>query len=451
MARPALIVALLATAALGASCLDLPGGAVNPPPVSPTPVELGPAQYRALWVDAFHDGMKSQTQIRKLVVDAHRANINALFVQVRPRANAYFNKSDEPRASDIEGPTSFDPLAYVIRLAHEANPRIEVHAWLNTFFVGNGQVYKDHAASWASKADDGSSGGFFDPGVPEVQTYTHKIFMDVAANYDVDGLHMDFVRYPTGNWGYNSSALGLFQRETGFRGTPAADDKTFMAWRRDQVTNFVKDLHKELKASHPGMKLSGAFICYGGGPRSDADWVYTSAYTSVYQDWRLWLASGYVDIGVPMNYDSDWSSRQKGWFDQWNTWEKNSSFRDRVLTGVGAFLNYPEETLAQIRRALAPSAQGHTVLGVAIYSYASTSVYAADDYYANPDYANALPRQPYFNGITDQTLLAQRADKLNDWFMTELAEPDRYADVELGWVDTKPVFPKPAATPTLGT
>jgi uncharacterized lipoprotein YddW (UPF0748 family) len=448
LARPGLIVALLATAAVGTACLDLPGGAVDPPPVPPTPVELGPAQYRALWVDAFHDGMKSETQIRKLVADAHRANLNALFVQVRPRGDALFNRSDEPRASGIDGPASFDPLAYVIKLAHNANPRMEVHAWLNTFFVGDGQVYKDHP-TWASFADDGSSGGFFDPGVPEVQTYTHKIFMDVAANYDVDGLHMDFVRYPTSNWGYNPSALVLFQSETGFKGKPRADDETFMAWRRDQVTNFVKDLHNDLKAGHPGVRLSGAFICYGGGPRSDADWVYTSAYTSVYQDWRLWMAAGYVDVGVPMNYDSDWSELEKGWFDRWSTWEKNSSFAGRVLTGVGAFLNYPEETMTQIQRALAPSAQGHKVLGVAIYSYGSTSVYGADDYYANPDYANALPRQPYFNGITDQVLLAQRADLLNDWFMTELAVPDRYLDVKLGWVETNPVFPQPAAIPRL--
>ena len=450
MARPALIVALLATAAVGTACLDLPGGAVDPPQAPEAPVQLGPAQYRALWVDAFHDGIKSQLQVQKLVADAHRANLNALIVQVRPDGNAYFNKSDEPRASDIEG--TFDPLAYVIKLAHSANPPIEVHAWLNTFFVGtNSDVYKQHGDAWASQTDGGERGGFIDPGVPDVQTYTHKVFMDVANNYDIDGLHMDFVRYPSATWGYNPSAVALYEQQTATHQPPAADDPRWMAWRRDRVTAFVKDLHADLHNAHPSVKLSGAFICFGGGPRNDAEWVYTSAYTSVYQDWRLWLSSGYVDFGVPMNYDSDWNSLQKGWFDRWSTWEKNSSFANRILTGVGAFLNYPEETLAQIQRALAPSEGGHKVLGVAIYSYGSTSVYGTNDYYGNPDYANALPRQPYFNGITDQNLLAQRADMLNDWFMTELALPDRYRDVALGWVDTKPVFPQPAATPTLGT
>src|ERR1700730_14418448 len=133
-----LIVALLACAAQNA--------AASPAPTpSPSPIVLGPSQYRALWVDAFHDGMKSPAQVEKLVADAHRANLNALIVQVRKAGDAYFNRSDEPRASDIQGPPDFDPLAYVIQLAHASIPRIEVHAWLNTFFAGESSaVYTQH-------------------------------------------------------------------------------------------------------------------------------------------------------------------------------------------------------------------------------------------------------------------------------------------------------------------
>src|SRR5229473_5273396 len=85
-----------------------------------------------------------------------------------------------------------------------------------------------------------------------------------------------------------------------------------------------------------------------------------------------------------MNYDSDWSGLEKGWFDRWLNFEKDSGFAGRVVTGVGAFLNYPEETLAQINRALAPSPQGNRVLGIAIYSYGSTSVYGPTTSTARP-------------------------------------------------------------------
>ena len=98
------------------------------PSPSPTPLVLGKPQYRAIWVDAFHDGIKSPAQVERLVSDARRANLNTLIVQVRKAGDAYFNRADEPRAKDIAGPRDFDPLAYVVRLAHASVPRIEVHA-----------------------------------------------------------------------------------------------------------------------------------------------------------------------------------------------------------------------------------------------------------------------------------------------------------------------------------
>src|SRR5439155_22669570 len=95
---------------------------------TPAQAASAPGQYRALWVDAFHDGMKSPAQVEKLVADTKRANLNTLIVQVRKRGDAYFAHSIEPRATDIVGPSDFDPLDYLLRLAHASTPRIDVHA-----------------------------------------------------------------------------------------------------------------------------------------------------------------------------------------------------------------------------------------------------------------------------------------------------------------------------------
>jgi uncharacterized lipoprotein YddW (UPF0748 family) len=412
---------------------------------------MGPPEYRAIWVDAFHDGIKSPTQVERLVADARRANLNALLVQVRKTGDAYFNRSDEPRAKDIAGPRDFDPLAYVVRLAHASVPRIEVHAWVNTFFTGqSSRVYVQHGAEWGNRTVDGETSGFLDPGVPEVQIYMHRVFMDIARNYDVDGIHLDFVRYPGATWGYSSRALGLYMLQTGTTTTPDPADPRWQAWRRARVTAFVRDLHSSLQEEKPAVKLSGALICFGGGPLTAADWIQTSAYTSVFQDWRDWIVRGYLDFGVPMNYDSDWSSREKGWFGRWLNFEKDSGFGSRVVTGVGAFLNYPEDTLSQITRVLSPSSAGNRVMGVAIYSYASTSVYGTDDFFTSPDLASGLPRQPYAGGIATDAGLAQRARTFNEWFMTQLAQPDYYRDVQLGWIATQPVFTQAAPAPVLG-
>jgi uncharacterized lipoprotein YddW (UPF0748 family) len=419
------------------------------PSPSPSPIALAAPQFRALWVDAFHDGMKSPAQVEKLVADARRGNLNALIVQVRKRGDAYFNQSDEPRATDIQGPREFDPLAYLIQLAHDSTPRIEVHAWLNTFFVGNTSDVYVHHKRWATLSNTGTKSEFFDPGVPEVLTYTHKVFMDVAKNYDVDGLHMDYVRYPGSEWGYNSQAVALYMQQAGTTITPGLDDEAWNAWRRGRVTAFVRDLHADLANLKPNVKLSGALIAYGGGPASAADWPRTSAYGSVFQDWYGWLANRYIDFGVPMNYDSAWDSLEQAWFGRWLDFEKNSGFGNRILTGVGGFMNYPEDTLAQIRLALAPSAEGNRLLGIAIYSYGSTSVYGNADYYNSADNAAGLPRQPYYAGISHRESPSARARLFNSAFMNQLSRADMYWDVERGWVRTKGVFTRPAAVPSL--
>jgi uncharacterized lipoprotein YddW (UPF0748 family) len=451
--RAILLLVVLSGCAPGQQAAATPADSTVTTPVaspSPSPIPYGPPQFRAIWVDAFHDGIKSRAQVEKLLIDAHRANLNALFVQVRKRGDAYFNRSDEPRALDIAGSRGFDPLAYVIQLAHASKPRIEVHAWLNTFFVGETSgVYVKDGNAWANRTNDGATGGYLDPGIPDVQAYTHKVFMDVARNYDLDGLHMDFVRYPGVTWGYSSASLALYMHDTGARSVPAPDDSRWQAWRRDRVTAFVRDLHNDLKQTKPSVKLSGALICFGGGPATLADWRYTSAYSSVFQDWSDWMAKAYIDFGVPMNYDSDWIGREKGWFDRWLNFEKDSGFANRVVTGVGAFLNYPEDSLAQLRRALAPSASGNQVLGVAIYSYASTSVYGTSDFYDSPDLSSGLPRQPYAGDISSAAALEKRARAFNDWFMSQLSVPAYYQDVQLGRVHTQPVFTQPADVPAV--
>jgi hypothetical protein len=103
----------------------------------------------------------------------------------------------------------------------------------------------------------------------------------------------------------------------------------------------------------------------------------------------------------------------------------------------------------QVRRALSPSAAGNHVLGVALYAYASTSVYGTDDFYTSTDLSVGLPRQPYAGGITTPAGLVQRAKTFNSEFYAQLSTPGFYDDVQLGRVATQPVFTQPALVPAL--
>jgi uncharacterized lipoprotein YddW (UPF0748 family) len=439
-------VALLVTLAL-AACGD---GAGAPRPLPRVAAAPGPPEYRALWVDAFHRGIHSRQEIDDLVATARRANLNALFVQVRKDADAYYLRSLEPAAADIQGPPGFDPLAYLLQRAHAGQPRLEVHAWVNTFFVGTRSlVYTWLGNAWGNRTADGRTGGYLDPGDPAVRVYTQTVLLELAERYPVDGIHLDFVRYPEGgDWGYSAASVAAFDAATGRTGAPDPADGAWKQWRRDQVTAFVRDLSRAVAVRRPALKLSAAVIAWGAGPTGDASWRLTRAYDEVYQDWDTWLREGIVDLAVPMNYDSAWHPRIGPWFDQWVRWEKDRSQAGRLIVGVGAYLNYPEDTLNQVRHALLPSPAGASAAGVALYSYASTSPYGTSDYYGDPRMAATLPRQPFAAGL-DAAGLRLRADRFNSDFWRLLTERSAYTDPVLGPIRTEPVFPRPAPLPIL--
>jgi uncharacterized lipoprotein YddW (UPF0748 family) len=431
---------------LGGVLAALPYAALAGEDSDPEPAP--PAEYRAFWVDAFHSGIKSPQQVDQLIANAQRANVNALIVQVRKRADAYYNDALEPRASDPElAPAPYDPLAYLIKKAHAARPRLEVHAWMNVFHVGPALVAAH--PDWASvRLSTGKAGAYLDPGHPAAAAYTHDVLMHVVKNYDVDGLHFDYVRYSEGgDWGYSATSLARFHAAHGGTGDPTPNDPVWSQWRRDQVTGFVRDFYSAATAAKPRLKVSAALIAFGEGPTTDAEWRQTRTFREVYQDWRTWLEDGVLDFGVVMNYDREWSPLQKAWFNRWIEWEKDHQGIRRLLVGVAAYLNYPEDTFSQLQRARSPSAAGNRVAGVAVYSYASTSPYATDDFYRNRAAADRLPRQPYARDW-DPAALLERAREFNEWFYEALSEETEYVDP--AWereIHTTPPFPTPASAP----
>src|SRR5688500_6893453 len=91
-------------------------------------------EVRAVWADGFADGFKTPEQVDQLLARLGEANCNAVFAQMRKSADAYYRSRYDVWASD--NPERFDALQYLIDRAPSGKPRIQVHAWLNTFAVG---------------------------------------------------------------------------------------------------------------------------------------------------------------------------------------------------------------------------------------------------------------------------------------------------------------------------
>lgn len=418
-------------------------------------------EVRALWVDAFRDGIKTPAQVDQLIQDALTANINTLIVQVRRRGDAYYNNSIEPGTEDPDLLAGFDALQSLIDQAHANN--IEVHAWLNTLVAWNSStlpkdpnhIWNLHGPKTAGKAnwvsyyrtynntsltwlDTTNSSYYLDPGHPDAVDHTVDVYLQVVKNYDVDGIHLDYSRYAGRGWGYNPTSVARYNAQYEATGMPAPDDPQWAEWRREQTANLVRKIYLKAIAVKPNLKVSSAVITWGDGPVAEGDWEKSRAYTEVFQDWRGWLEDGIIDMVIPMNYFSEWNTSQQLWYYRWIEWEKNHQYGRQVVIGPGIFMQYIEDALAQIRRAQAPSALGNYAAGIALFAYGASNLYSNDDF-KTPAASQSFPRQPH-------SYMAES----NTWLFSLLSKEGGYLDpVWRTYIPTQPVFPTPVPIPDM--
>lgn len=338
-----------------------------------------------MWVDAFHAGLRNSTETSAVVAAARAANCNAIFVQVRKRGDAYYRNGLEPVATDVAA--GFDPLGDLIQRAHNGTERIEVHAWMVSFNIWNNvntppsqatHPYNLHP-DWLSQNNTGTQWDGvnyqFDPGHPAVQQHTFDVAMDILQRYDIDGLHLDYIRYSENGgaaansqpWGYNPVTVARFKKLKGVASTPSPSNSTWLQWRRDQVTALVRKIYLNAWATKPNVRISAALIPWGNPPAdlTLTAWRSTDAYSRVLQDWRGWMEEGILDLACPMIYRTDTSG-----FTGWANYTKDMQFSRAGAVGAGWYLNSIANTISQIKVARIASPGGKTAAGVLGYSYA---------------------------------------------------------------------------------
>ena len=293
----------------------------------------GPAretEFRALWV--LRSGLSSPARIDNMLRQATANGFNTLLVQVRGRGDALYFSSIEPRSELLADP-GFDPLAYVVDRAHAAG--LEVHAWLNAFLVWSAPQpprSRDHVVlahpDWVHVRADGRSmlelsrpeiegmgaeGVFLSPGNPEVRERLRAVVRELVQGYDLDGVHLDYVRLPSMDVGYDVASRTEFMRRYGVDPLEMeraersverlyGDDglrnlkALWAGWRSASVTETVASVLSDIRETKPSVRLSAAVI---------AD--VTAATTRYGQDWPAWLKSGVLDFAVPMCYSASTS------------------------------------------------------------------------------------------------------------------------------------------------
>ena len=289
-------------------------------------------EFRGTWVITWNhiDRNKNTAQnishLQQIINDHKTANMNAIIFQVRQSGTAYYNSAYEPWGyyAGYQDP-GYDPLAKAIELAHEKG--MEVHAWFNVFQTSStrpGSPAYEHP-EWICRDQNGtamSSYRSLSPGLPAVRDYTIKIAMELVNNYDIDGLHLDYVR-----WNEHTNSIRqsldteseiagldgmisdeilsqLTQNRLGrylydylhpYSGGIPSGYSSWEDWWRWSVTEFVSSLHDSIQRVKPHVRLSAAVL-------GKYNWSGWQGYGTVFQDGALWFNEGYLDHLMPMHY-----------------------------------------------------------------------------------------------------------------------------------------------------
>jgi uncharacterized lipoprotein YddW (UPF0748 family) len=280
------------------------------PPAHVTVVRAGGLEARGLWVTRWN--YDSAEDVRGIVAAMADAGFNQIYFQVRGRADAFYRSAYEPWAAELSGTLGvdpgWDPLQTAIDAAHARG--LEVHAWLNTFPCWSGydppphtapeQLYNAHP-EWIVADESGTrmalndSYVFCSPGIPEVREHVANVARDIDDKYEVDGIHMDYIRYPGPEYSHDATSEARYAEARALR-----PDLTYEDWQREQVTELVGLLYETLAAVGDGTVLSAAVW---GIYRNTFGWSAVSqGYVEYYQDPRAWTAAGLIDAICPMIY-----------------------------------------------------------------------------------------------------------------------------------------------------
>jgi len=355
------------------------------------------SEIRALWIQ--RGSLATPAGILAAVDRAKAGKFNTLIVQVRGRGDAYYDSRYEPRPPLLATqPSTFDPLALMLERAHRAG--LKVHAWVNVNLISEAEPtsnrkhivylhpewlmvprplaeylsrvsprdpqYLRTLSEYARAHSDRVEGIFLSPihkGAVELAT---KVIGDIVSRYDIDGIHLDYIRYPNDEFDYSVLALEEFRTEitarvsgaerrdyaSRARGRPLFYTEMFpQGWqdfRRARLTALLTKIRATVKSRGSRAMLTAAVF-------PDAN----DAANRRFQNWGGWLESGLLDAICPMAYTTD-----PALFRTQIANVEHLAGKRPVWAGIGAFQLSPSATIENIRAARQLGAEG-----VVLFSY----------------------------------------------------------------------------------
>lgn len=273
------------------------------------------AEMRAAWIATVDNvdwpakgttGAEEQKkQFVELLDQLEAAGMNAVIVQVKPTADAFYPSEYGPWSEWLTGvqgqDPGYDPLAFMLEEAHRRN--MEFHAWFNPYRISLqddiAKLVENHPArqhpDWVV-----SYGGklYFDPGNPEAKRFIIDSVMEVVKKYDIDAVHFDDYFYPYPVAGVDFPDDASFAKYHG-NFTNKAD------WRRDNVNRFVQEVGEAIKREKSYVKFGISPFGIWKNKSADplgSDTNGLSSYEAIYADSKTWVENEWIDYIAPQIY-----------------------------------------------------------------------------------------------------------------------------------------------------
>ena len=297
-------------------------------------------EYRAVWLTTIENldwprmlavspaSAERQRNELCLLLDSLKAlNVNTVLLQTRVRGDVIYPSHIEPFShvlTGVEGKNpGYDPLAFAIDECHKRG--IQLHAWVVTMPLGKDEhIKRQGRLALSSKRKDlcthYKGAWYMEPGNPATDDYIVALVREIVDNYNVDGIHLDYIRYPDRTKGYPDESL---HRKYG-RG------KSVSSWRRSNITRLVRAVYSCVKELKPWVRVS----CAPLGKHDDLT-RYSSlgwnAYDAVFQDAQSWMRDGIMDILFPMLYFNG-----NNFYPFVRDWQESSNGR-HIVPGIGVY------------------------------------------------------------------------------------------------------------------
>ena len=386
-----------------------------------------PFEFRAAWIATVDNidwpskgnfNVESQKAEFIAQLDMHKRNgMNAVIVQIRPAADAFYPSSLEPWSEWLTGKQGqqpqpyYDPLQFMIDETHKRG--MEFHAWCNpyraVFKIGQSSISPTHITRLHPKwfLNYGET-KYFDPGNKEVQAYVTAVIRDIVSRYDVDAIHFDDYFYPyripgkefPDDAGYRKYGNGMSKEE----------------WRRSNVDSIIVSLSKAIKEEKKlcrfGISPFGVWRNKEKDPEGSESHAGQTNYDDLYADILLWLKSGWIDYVAPQLY---WEFEQKNApYGPLLEWWNQHCYGRHCYIGLGIYkagTNPYWRDRTQLPRQIAALRGESNVSGMIFFSSTSFNRNPngwndslRDNYFRNPalippmDWIDSLkPHEPFYN------------------------------------------------------